>query len=44
MVGQALSRTLDLMREQVKITQDALAVPVFANIYEQRRAVYIMRN
>ncbi len=41
---QALSRTLDLMREQVKITQDALAVPVFANIYEQRRAAAQLRE
>ncbi len=40
----ALSRTLDLMREQVKITQEALAVPVFANIYEQRRAAAQLRE
>ncbi len=32
------------MREQVKITQDALAVPVFANIYEQRRAAAQLRE
>ncbi len=41
---QALSRTLDLLREQVKITQDALAVPVFANIYEQRRTAAQLRE
>ena len=35
---QAWSSTLDLMAEQVSITQDALAIPVFADVYEQRQA------
>ena len=34
----ALSRTLDLMGEMERIAQDALAIPVFAGVYEQRRA------
>ena len=41
---EALSRTVDLMREQARITQDALAVPVFASIYEQRRAAAQLRE
>lgn len=35
---QALSRTLDLAGEQLGITQNALAIPAFASVYEQRRA------
>ena len=35
---QALSRTRDLMGEQARIAQEALAVPVFAGVYEPRRA------
>ncbi len=43
-IQQALNRTLNLMREQATITLDALAVPAFANIYEQRRAAAQLRE
>lgn len=36
--AQAWSRTRDLLHEQARIAQEALAVPVFAGVYEQRRA------
>ena len=39
-----MSCTVDLMHEPARIEQDALAVPVFANIYEQRRAAAQLRE
>ena len=41
---QALSRTLDLAGEQLGITQNALAIPAFASVYEQRRAAAQLRE
>ena len=40
----ALSRTLDLMGQKERIAQEALAVPVFAGVYEQRRAAAQLRE
>lgn len=40
----ALSRTLDLMGEKERIAQEALAIPVFAGVYEQRRAAALLRE